>query len=354
MKNNVLLIIVDCLRYDYVTEERMPLLTKWGREHVWFTNYWSTSHCTDPAITHMLSGRHPSTLRLYSMMYEHRDYSVPEGVEMLPQTAKKVGYQTAFITNIGRWYKRGVDHFIDCRMWLGKKIFGVAKSMVRMMTSPPPLATPWLMIVHTDDMHTNYTGGSYAAAAMAVDCYIDNLLSAVDEKNTAIFITADHGEGLGEEGIKQHGYGLWPFLTHVPLLMSIPSLGWRLHFEEDKGPKWAGWLADHGSLYNIMRSQIAAGLDFLSAGVPAVYQVGDTPPNIRHRGVVYPDGLQFIRETRGGILKYTSRLPHTEEWAKRDPEALLREHCAQYGIDYDTEEVDSTVEERLRALGYFE
>ena len=120
---NVLLIIVDCLRYDYVTEERMPLLTKWGKEHIWFANHWSTSHCTDPAITHMLSGRHPDSLRLYSMMYEHRDYSIPEGVEMLPQTAKKHGYQTAFITNIGRWYKRGVDHFIDCRLWSGQKIF---------------------------------------------------------------------------------------------------------------------------------------------------------------------------------------------------------------------------------------
>lgn len=347
---NVLLIIVDCLRYDYLTEERMPMLTRWGKENVWFANHWSTSHCTDPAITHMLSGRHPDSLRLYSMMFEHRDYSIPEGVEMLPQVAKARGYHTAFITNIGRWYKRGVDQFIDCRLWPGKKIFGVAKSMIRMMTSPPPLATPWFLIVHTDDMHRNYTGGSYKAAARAVDCYIDDLLHVVDATKTDIYITADHGEGLGEKGIQQHGFGLWPFLTHVPFLSNA---GMYDISDWHSSPVVYHGLTDPGTLYFNMLWSIT-GQPPMLLGKEYVFQAGDTPPNIRHRGVVYKDGLQFVRETRGGKPHMWYRLPESPYWEKRDPEGLLREHCAGHGIDYDTEEMDSTVEDRLRGLGYFD
>jgi arylsulfatase A-like enzyme len=276
------------------------------------------------------------------MMFEHKDYSIPEGIEMLPQTAQQRGYQTAFITNVGRWYQRGVDHFIDCRRWAGKKIFGVAKNMIKMMMYP------WFLIVHTDDMHRNYTGGSYQAAARAVDCYIDDLLRAVEGPTTDVYITSDHGEGLGEKGIKQHGYGLWPFLTHVPLLSNA-----GIHDSPSPVPGVHHGLTDPGSLYDLMRWSITNVPPPL-IGRQYVFQVGDTPPNLRHRGVVYRDKLQFVRATRGGEVVGWSRLPESPKWADRKPEDLLRDHCRAYDINYDTEEVDSTVEERLRGLGYFD
>jgi len=332
---NVLLIIVDCLRYDHVTKELMPHLYKWGKEHAWFSNYWSTSHCTDPAITHMLSGKHPDELGLYSMMYEHKDYSIPEDVQMLPQIAKENGYETAFITNIGRWYKRGVDNFVDCRRWPGKQIFAEGVAQILSMEEP------WLAIVHTDDCHTNYTGGSYDAACSAVDKYIHQLLSVVPEE-TYILITSDHGEGLGERGIRQHGFGLWDFLTHVPLLCNA----W--HETEINN------LADPSTIYTTIKGAVTNGHIYYE-WPRHVFQAGDTPPNIRHRGVVRPDGAQFIVETKGAlrnVYKVVGRnSPTIPDFLKM--ELALAQHLAKYGIEYDVDEQDEEVLERLMGLGYF-
>lgn len=328
---NVLLIIVDCLRYDHVTEERMPFLYRWGKEHTWFTNYWSTSHCTDPVITHMLSGKHPDELQLYSMMFEHRGYSIPEDVQMLPQVAKEHGYETAFVTNIGRWYKRGVDRFVDCRRWAGKQIFAEGASQVMSLTEP------WFVIVHTDDCHTAYTGGSYDAACRAVDGYIRQLFSVIPE-DTYILITADHGEGLGDMGIQQHGFGLWDFLTHVPLLTNA------FHNQE------LHLLCDPGLVYNTIKGTLVDKAQPYEW--PAyVFQAGDTPPNIRHRGVVAECGIQFIRKVRGEIVDFHRVGPGTENDFGR-MELALAEHLRKYGIEYDDEAPTGEVLRRLRGLGY--
>jgi hypothetical protein len=334
---NVLLIIVDCLRYDYVTEEKMPWLYKWGQEHTWFANHWATSHCTDPCITHMLSGYHPDELRLYSMMYNDANYSIPDEVEMLSQTAKRHGFTTCTISNLGRWYRWGVDHYIDCRNWPGQKIFNEAIAQVA------NLPEPWFMIVHTDDMHTNYTGGSYQNAAVAVNLYIRSLVEAVDEDNTWILITSDHGEGLGEKGIKQHGFGLWDFLTHVPLLTNFY-----------KGVEWDK-LTDHGSTFGFLNWFALGGDDFTPPVVelPMVLQAGATPRYF-HRGVVWPDGRQFIRETSKNeevALYFEGEFTDEEKWKI---EGQLIDHCTDLGIRYGNLDMDAEVIERLKGLGYFD
>jgi choline-sulfatase len=42
-------------------------------------------------------------------------------------------------------------------------------------------------------------------------------------KDTAIIITADHGEGFGEHGRYRHGYDLWEPLIRVPLFIHVPD-----------------------------------------------------------------------------------------------------------------------------------
>ena len=44
---------------------------------------------------------------------------------------------------------------------------------------------------------------------------------------TAIIVTGDHGEGLGEHGIVAHGYDLYAPQTKVPLIVRVPGLGSR-------------------------------------------------------------------------------------------------------------------------------
>ena len=206
------------------------------------------------------------------------------------------------------------------------------------------------MIVHTDDMHTNYTGGSYQSAAKAVDCHVRALLRAVNEDNAWIVVTSDHGEGLGQSGpdrkiIQQHGSGLWDFLTHVPLLTNAVE-------QDEIG------LTDHGTLYAILRDLLYFGDAVLTDiyGLAAVFQAGAAHPYF-HRGVVLPDGRQFIREKfmAGNFVEwYVPQELWKDTYDRSFAQACLADHCASHGIDYWDEVKEQEVLERLRGLGYFE
>lgn len=341
-KPNILLIIVDCLRYDYVSPQHMPWLHTWGHENVWCHNHWSSSHCTDPAITHILTGMHPDAIRLYSMMYGDKNYSISGDVENVFQLAAKNGYFTAFVTNLGRWYKWGVKEYVDCRGWPGKRIFSEG---LRIIEHCP--VYPFFVAIHTDDCHSNYSGGSYADACRLVDGYIQDIVEKMGD-NTAIIITSDHGEGLGQAGpdgkpILQHGYGLWDFLTKVPFIAS--PLAWKAE------PQSIMALTSPFTIYRLLRDIILwdSRVPFLQT---QVFQAGATP-KVFHRGVVLSDGRQFIRATtRDGHERYYVG-KFTENEAIETEEELAM-HCARYNIDYGETAAEQAVLDRLRGLGYFE
>lgn len=100
-----------------------------------------------------------------------------------------------------------------------------------------------------------------------VDWQLDRLLAALEERglfeNTAVLITSDHGEALGDHGLFWHGVVLYEALVHVPLYVKPP--GGRsvervaadisgadvfhlarslLGFESAAGPEQAGLLAE--------------------------------------------------------------------------------------------------------------
>lgn len=350
MENNVLLVIVDCLRYDRVTPRYMPLLYEWGKNHTRFTNYWVTSHCTDPSVTHLLSGRHPDDLQLYSMMYDDESFTIPDTVEMLPQFAKRHGYTTAFFTNLRRWYKRGVDHFVDTRGWHGKDIVYEAAEMVK------SLPKPWLIIVHTDAMHTEYLGGSYDSAAQLTDRHLAYLLAVVDEWDTTVVVTADHGEGLGQRSVSgrcvlQHGSCLDEFITHVPLLVCFPE-PWLCKGNE------IGLLFDNGSVYDYLSNVLSDDKrrwmwPYLTER-ENVFQVGANPDAF-HRGVVFQSGEQYIleatQEDDWRQVAYYITHGASSEGLEKAPKCLAK-HLSEHGIGLD--EFDAEIVERLRGLGYWE
>ncbi len=59
------------------------------------------------------------------------------------------------------------------------------------------------------------------------DKWVGDLIDWVDAqpfgKDTAIFITADHGEGFGERGRYRHAYDVWESLVRVPLFVRVPG-----------------------------------------------------------------------------------------------------------------------------------
>jgi choline-sulfatase len=46
--------------------------------------------------------------------------------------------------------------------------------------------------------------------------------------NTAIIVSADHGEAFGEHRQQKHGYELWEELVHVPMVIHLPGAEQRV------------------------------------------------------------------------------------------------------------------------------
>ena len=343
MKPNIILVIVDALRYDYAW--KMPFLRQLGQElpgGYWFENHWATSHCTDPCVTHMITGKHPDELRLYSMMFDDKSFTIPR-VPTFFGTANDNGYHTAFITNVQRWYDRDVTEFIDSRGKGVKFPWDQANRLVR------EASRPWLVVLHTDDCHTQYTGGTYAEACGFTDRSLKRLYGNLP-RNTVMMVTSDHGEGLGQAGpdgkpIEQHGYGLWDFLTHIPLVMNVSRTKEKL--------LWNG-LSDHGSVFSIIDEFCKTGTFYrYSPGRyfrSLVFQAGATT-DVFHRGVVDEFGRQFIRAIYPGNKYQTYCLPEGDVTAALEVD--LKNHCEKHGIKYGEISEEAALIERLEGLGYW-
>lgn len=347
MKPNILLIIVDCLRYDRATPQYMPWLSEFARNNLSFTNFWSTSHSTDPAITSLLTGLWPDELGLYAMMYEVPDYSIPDDITPLAHIAHMNGYHTGAVTNLGRWYMRGCDAFVDTKPIEGERIsFAEAARVVKTMQ------LPWFMMVHNIDCHKNYRDGSYNAACRAVDRDMGNLVRHVVETmpNTYVIITADHGEGLCDHGIDQHGYGLWPALTHVPLAIHDPIR--RNAIVIDK-------ICQHVDLYDYMLHIILNGSahPYLMHR-PYAYIVGRVP-RVWHRAITDGKTMLFKEQFVDGPTDFHLIDTGTDKELPLDMAMWkeAREFAAQFGIDADSglgHSDDAVLIERLKDLGYYD
>ena len=86
-----------------------------------------------------------------------------------------------------------------------------------------PADAPWFLWVHYYDPHLPYSAPSkftaaapnrpYDAEIAFTDAQLGQLIAGVDRSRTAIVVTADHGESLGDHGEPDHG--LFPVRLHA-------------------------------------------------------------------------------------------------------------------------------------------
>ena len=69
---------------------------------------------------------------------------------------------------------------------------------------------------------------SYRGEIAYVDAQVGKLLERLRllgaEKRTAVILTSDHGEGLGDHGIMEHGHNVFEELVRVPLIVRAPGV----------------------------------------------------------------------------------------------------------------------------------
>jgi hypothetical protein len=68
----------------------------------------------------------------------------------------------------------------------------------------------------------------YRAASAGVDAAIGELVAGLAargrDRDTAILLVSDHGEGLGRQGHAYHAVYLWESLVHVPMVLRVPGV----------------------------------------------------------------------------------------------------------------------------------
>jgi arylsulfatase A-like enzyme len=255
---NVILITVDTLRADVgflgYPKPVTPNMDKLAEKSTVYEHAYAMASYTGKSIGPMLIGKYPSeTLRDGSHFNAYE-----KGNVFVTERLHDAGIHTFGCA--GHWYwkpwsgvTQGMDLFdlspIPPGMTDNDNSVGgdrVSDAAIRMLKDDAHTAKPFFMWVHYFDPHAQYvphpgapdmlgpnpgpaayTRAAYDGEVWFTDQQIGRVLDYVSAsslaKDTAIIITADHGEALGEHNMSWHGAEIYEMLVHVPLLVYVPN-----------------------------------------------------------------------------------------------------------------------------------
>ena len=118
MIENVVVIVIDALRADKVrsNDDRnlTPHLDELADNSFFFTQAYSTTNTTDPAVTSLQTGRHPLShgIHNHGTHVTNEEKAAIETVESAPEIFRQNGFLTSKIGRpLGRWHKQGFDEY---------------------------------------------------------------------------------------------------------------------------------------------------------------------------------------------------------------------------------------------------
>lgn len=250
---NVILITIDSLRADHMPwhgypHDVAPTIAAFAEQAVSYTHFYSLSSYTSMTFGGFIAGRYPSEVPRSGYFFS----STPPEVETFPEVLQKSGVRT--MSAHGHWYFGKDDVGLDQGFDRWDIVPGLKKSNTtdNNVTSPEHVALaieqlgdranadrPFFAWYHLMDPHDMYLGHqgtpSFGRGAVAMydgevhftDRHLKKLIDFIDAQpfanNTAVMISADHGETFGEHEMYRHGFELWQELTWVPLLVRLPG-----------------------------------------------------------------------------------------------------------------------------------
>lgn len=252
---DILLITIDTLRADRVgafgyAQARTPVLDRLAAEGVRFDDATAHAPLTYPSHVSILTGRYAGAfgVRLNGMD------PLPESATTIAETLKAAGYRTgavvgSVILDESYGLAQGFDEYDDR---LAAKVSDtVAVADLQRPANEVTAAarrwiasqrSPWFLWVHYYDPHLPYAaparyqsmmpGRPYDAEVAFADAGIGTLLQGIDRRRTAVIVTADHGESLGEHGEQDHGLFLYDATMRVPMIVAAPGVKARVVGEQ--------------------------------------------------------------------------------------------------------------------------
>lgn len=270
---NILLVGFDTLRADALgawgrQPSLTPTLDRLARESDVWLNAFTTFNVTNPSFVSILTGLYGKNHGIYDLKTP-----LPRSFQTLPELLSGAGYDTLAVIS--------AHHLGDHNSGLGQGFseitlaeehfageLAVDMTMDWLSERQDP-AKPFFAWVHLFDPHTPHTpprpyalgyrgsgpmglapvrdwltfrepgprafteavlGGEkslYDGEVAYLDRQLGRLLGWLDSrgllKNTVVAVVADHGESLGEHGIRFRHVGLHDTTTHVPLMIRWPG-----------------------------------------------------------------------------------------------------------------------------------
>lgn len=253
-KPNVILLTLDTTRADHLacygySRVKTPNLDSLARRGVLFEQAAATSPLTLPSHCSILTGMYPT----YHGVRINGNTALNEQQKTIAEVFSAQGYQCgafigAFVLD-GRWgLKQGFQHYddqFDLKKYKhldlgavqrpGNEVMDVALDWLEEKKNSPFFA--W---IHLYDPHTPYEPpepyrseygpkgptGLYDGEIAFMDEQIGRCLSWLEnnglDESTILILVGDHGEGLGSHGEGTHGYFIYDYAVHVPLIIVTP------------------------------------------------------------------------------------------------------------------------------------
>lgn len=273
LPKRVVVITIDTLRFDRFTQEHMPETHGLFADGHVFTSFYSSTSTTQPTHASLLTGLHP---------WEHgvtrNGLILGDHFVTLPEALQDRGYWTsAVVTSYplkGSFgYDQGFDAFDDefavdySQTWVGEEVEGgsfyslgelaAARAEESLGEAPPGPQFFWFHFFDPHDPYGDTPSGEgevviqlpalrylgqqgddtfpdwlqraraqYDRDVRDLDQHLARvvrLILADASFQTAIILTADHGESFGEDGSLGHGDRVNSAQVHVPLAILVPG-----------------------------------------------------------------------------------------------------------------------------------
>jgi arylsulfatase A-like enzyme len=252
---NVLFIMIDSLRADMpwtgYPRPIAPWLSKFAEQSTLYPRSYSLSSYTAKSVVPTLVGKYPAEMARDGYFFTRW---MPENV-FVTERAQQAGHRTMAGHAHGYFLPgMGVDQgFDDYRLVKGtfldtKGVHNVTSESLNalakeLLSDPKNVQLPegkrFFAYFHFLDPHYTYIKHDehpdfgnerrdvYDNEVHYSDKWVGDLVTWVKAqpfgKDTAVIITADHGEGFGERKHYRHAYELWEALIRVPLFIHVPD-----------------------------------------------------------------------------------------------------------------------------------
>jgi arylsulfatase A-like enzyme/tetratricopeptide (TPR) repeat protein len=253
-KPNVVLVTLDTTRADHLgcygyRDARTPNLDAMARGGVLFEQASSPAPLTLPAHSSILTGMYPT----YHGVRVNGNTALGQTQTTLAEALSEKNYETgafvaAFVLD-GRWgLNQGFgtyDDRFDLKKYKHLDLAGVQRPADEVVDAALAWLEsrkqgPFFAWIHLYDPHSPYAppepfasefggrglAGLYDGEIAFADAQVGRLVSwlraAGIDRKTVVVVMGDHGEGLGSHGEGTHGYFVYDYALHVPLLVAVP------------------------------------------------------------------------------------------------------------------------------------